>query len=354
MVSPRGTESIRRWLGYLRTLGEGVGAIVIGAIVFGLAVFVFDVIYYSIAGKSADWLPVVQLAAYFGAVLGPLAWFRERILGEPAEGESRFISYLREAIAGFAGGFFVAGLLATLVALGAGPVVAFAAWLEAFKNGVNLLGAFELAFVLGAGLAFFIICNHAYERREFFPLAVTGIVIEGVAIGACLQLAVESWLEWQYGTNHSWEIYLSWHSIPTVWVGGAILVVAFELWRKFAKPRGWTVMVTVGSAIGLMANIANRGKMFVVGLWWTAVGGFVLWGSWSYVHSLKSGQTTEYWIGIFVGGAVGAYFIFARGLGPAWNAISPTAKLTEDDFVHGRGRLAPEDEAARAARGGRR
>ena len=135
-----------------------------------------------------------------------------------------------------------------------------------------------------------------------------------------------------------------------------MLGAAFELWRKLAKPRGWSTMVTVGGAINFMADAGSRGLLVVIGLWWAAVGGALLTFTWwfAFMDSKLTNNATINWIIVIVGNAVGLYWMFARGLGPAWKAITGPAKLTEDDLVHGRADLADEEEAARVARGGRR
>jgi hypothetical protein len=214
---------------------------------------------------------------------------------------------------------------------------------EAIATAAVLAG---IAAFLALSSAFADVSRLAAKRNEYPVLAVPYLAIVGAIVGAIM--AAPSWLAW-----HWW-----WQDLRSQ--GNAVALSSFETWLIIGAALGavgnpWRRLVGgVGNSISFVANASVRGKMLVTGLWWAAVGGFVLWGTWSYTHGLKPNETKDYWIGIIGGGAVGLYLMFARGLGPAWNAISPPAKLTEDDFVHGRGRLAPEDEAARAARGGRR
>jgi len=343
MILRRVGEFFQRidWSARLKAFGEAVGALVGGAILFGGTVIVLNFIHDRITGNPANWMPIALLAATFGAAIGVTGWLKRYVASSARDEESRLVSYLRVAVPAVLEPLVLALFLLLLGVLTV-PIP--------HDRELVVLLVLGAGFAFGLGNSFLAICNHAYKRHEFLTLVVTGFVIQGACAGAgFLILCLFGWLEWQ-----GMPVF-AWNSMPQVIIIGALLGVAFELWRKFARPRGWTATVTIGAVIGLLANVASRGKLLVIGLWWIGVGGIVLLITWGYARTeFKPEDATWHWIVVVIGAAVGAYWLFARGLGPAWNAIATPARLTDDDFVHGSADLADEDEAVRAARGGRR
>ena len=338
MISPRDNNLSERidWWRHLKTFSEGVGATAGGAVAAGIAVLALDMIYFRATGKSPNFGPLAEPSAYAGALCGFATWFAARAKEHAAANASHFLPYVTGMVKGAALGFSLIIVLMVLGSFGG----------EFRREYVS--GTFFLATCLGALVAFLAPCRLAYERREFLPLAVVGVAILGIIEGSILlALAATIWR-----ASHHLPMPESEKSISLI--VGAILGAAYELWRHFAKIRGWSTVGVLGVAVAAIANVASRSKLLVVGLWWTVVGGFVLTVTWvAAFQELQPDEATTRWIILVGGGAVGMYWLFARGLGPAWSAISSPTKLTEDDLVHGRATLADEDRAVKAA-GGRR
>jgi len=106
----------------------------------------------------------------------------------------------------------------------------------------------------------------------------------------------------------------------------------------------------VGGAIEFVADKASRGRVLVVGLWFTFWGGLLLLlCTRPFAAAVLDWDTSL--VGWGIGMAVGVYWLFARGLAPAWKALHGPRGLNNSDLVHGDARLATEREAADAARG---
>jgi type IV secretion system protein VirD4 len=125
-------------------------------------------------------------------------------------------------------------------------------------------------------------------------------------------------------------------------IGGPILVT-WWLWIKWWAPANRPKNLSVSGLIGGAADTAGRGKMLVIGLWFAALGFFLLWLCGPILIMLLSPPAAApiVWLLPAIGTAVGAYLFFARGLGPIWNAIS-WSRLSED--THGEARTATAGE----------
>jgi type IV secretion system protein VirD4 len=146
------------------------------------------------------------------------------------------------------------------------------------------------------------------------------------------------------------KIYQSWFGLPvttpdpvtTLCIGGPVFAT-WWLWAKWWLPAGRPRNFSMGGLVGGAAEGAARGKMLVIGLWFTALGFFLLWLCGPLLVALLSPPAAApiVWLLPAIGTAVGAYLFFARGLGPIWNAIS-WSRLRQD--THGEARTATTSE----------
>jgi type IV secretion system protein VirD4 len=108
----------------------------------------------------------------------------------------------------------------------------------------------------------------------------------------------------------------------------------------------WKVRRHIGRVIGGGAEAANRGKTLVIGLWFAAVGLFLLWYSGPSLAAalLYRSPTFAEIVWPAVGVAVGSYFLLARGLGPIRDFFS-WSRISADS--HGEARTATASELRR-------
>jgi type IV secretion system protein VirD4 len=317
--------------GFFGLMGDAVR----GALVLAIIVIIFNYIYYWATGKSGHWQILATLAAGFGTLAAISSGVDERIGKSAVAGEGRFASYLRVVVPALVMPPMLVFVLLFIFLL---ALDVFAVPISDDELTTKLVPLIFLA--LGCGLlvgifgAFFATCSHAYKRREFLPLAIAGAVLNGAIWGAAiLFVAAAAWFNWQHGT------LVPWNTIPIIVVVGAIIGVAFELWRTFGKPRDRSTAGTIGGPISFLAETAGRGKVLVVGLWFAGIGFILLW--WSVRPLLtalenRAGAPDD-WLWPAIGTAVGGYFFLARGVGPIWNAIRWSSLSTE---THGLARLA--------------
>ena len=125
-------------------------------------------------------------------------------------------------------------------------------------------------------------------------------------------------------------------------IGSAILAT-WWLWYRWQAPTGRRGGFSLSRVIGGAADAAGRGKMLLVGVWFAAVGFFVLYISFSMsAPQLTSGAATfGDFVFLTIGLALGGYWFFARGLGPIWSALS-RPRMTAD--THGSARFATVNE----------
>lgn len=142
----------------------------------------------------------------------------------------------------------------------------------------------------------------------------------------------------------------SWFGLPvttadpatTLCIGGPVFAT-WWLWAKWWLPANRPKNLSVSGLVGGAADTAGRGKMLVIGLWFAALGFFLLWICGPVLIMLLSPPAAApiVWLLPAIGTAVGAYLFFARGLGPIWNAIS-WSRLSQD--THGEARTATAGE----------
>jgi len=134
-------------------------------------------------------------------------------------------------------------------------------------------------------------------------------------------------------TTWNWSVW-EWLSV----VGWVCAMGVYTLWHS-----GKNLITNTGKVVTGAAEAASRGKMFVVGLW------FVFWGSallmWAGPPLLRALAAQDYkfddlFFPVF-GTALGGYWVLARGLGPAWNALRWTGVSTD---THGKARMATTGE----------
>jgi len=259
-------------------------------------------------------------------------------------------SYRQTAIKGATKGVVIIAVIALFFG-----VLAILSWLSTGKPDLRNMPLSDLlaiaamvavfAAFLASWIAVFDLSELAAMRREYpllaLPhLAITGAMTGALASGACCYL-------W-----HSWL-----HDIPSreaIWP-------SLEIWALIGAVIGgighpwWRFVGGVGNSIDFLANAAMRGKAVVVGAFWAALGGLVSYITWNYAFkSYEPDGATMHWVLVVIGGCLGFYWGLGRGVGPIWNALTGPPKLTKADLVHGTANLADEDDAARAARGGRR
>jgi type IV secretion system protein VirD4 len=131
-------------------------------------------------------------------------------------------------------------------------------------------------------------------------------------------------------------------AVLTAFIGTSVLVT-WWLWVKWWAPTNRPRNFSVSGLVGGAADAAGRGKMLVIGLWFGALGFFLLWLCGPILVTLFSPPAAApiIWLLPAIGTAVGAYLFFARGLGPIWNAIS-WSRLSQD--THGEARTATASE----------
>lgn len=135
------------------------------------------------------------------------------------------------------------------------------------------------------------------------------------------------------------------------WLGfwlvvGSVLGVVINLRRK-GRPLPGVFRIGLSGIIAGGAEVAVRGKVLVIGLFFGAIGLALLWYFLpALLHSLGD-QSASPGILIFVaaGTAIGGYFLFARGLEPIRSALN-WSPLRGD--THGASRTATERELRRA------
>jgi type IV secretion system protein VirD4 len=103
----------------------------------------------------------------------------------------------------------------------------------------------------------------------------------------------------------------------------------------------------ISSLVGGAAEVATRGKIIVVGLWFGFCGLMFLAFSISPLTQALSnpGARLEDYILPAAGTAIGLYLLLARGLGPIWGALS-WSRLSADS--HGQARFATPNDLRRA------
>jgi type IV secretion system protein VirD4 len=146
------------------------------------------------------------------------------------------------------------------------------------------------------------------------------------------------------------KTYQSWFGLPvttpdpvtTLCIGGPVFAT-WWLWAKWWLPADQPRNFSMGGLVGGAAEGAARGKTLVIGLWFAALGFFLLWLCGPLLVALLSPPAAApiVWLLPAIGTAVGAYLFFARGLGPIWNAVS-WSRLSQD--THGEARTATAGE----------
>jgi type IV secretion system protein VirD4 len=234
---------------------------------------------------------------------------------------------------------------AIVFALFGGPPALIAAW-EAWRERVECTS-------LGS---FFELCGNGYDRLESFGessdqagsfASLGAITVVGSYYGSiwlhqpALNLLGAPALSFLTaagivnGTKTTLDLYL-WEWLAIVGAIGGIGV--FILWQG-----GKSLITNTGKVVTGAAEAASRGKMFLVGLW------FVFWGvallMWAGPPLLRVLGASDFKLeDLFwpsIGTGVGAYWLLARGLGPAWNALRWTGVSTD---THGKARMARTGE----------
>jgi type IV secretion system protein VirD4 len=280
------------------------------------------------SGREVHWGLLAALGAVFGILAGIGVELQDRIGKFAVAGESRLASYLRVVVPTV----LVPPALVTFLMIIALFIMSFSGQYPPLAaEDVPLVVGFLIGSALFVGIfsGFLALCAHAYTRRELLPLVVFGTIVQGATLGgALLVLALWVWSKWQGGISLSWD----WTLLVFI---GAVFGAAFELFRRFARPRGWA---TAGRSIGLLAEAAGRGKVVVVGLCFGAIGfGLLSLSARPLLAALRNGGAPGDWVLPGVGFAVGGYILLARAVGPVWTALH-WSSLGSD--THGQSRWA--------------
>jgi type IV secretion system protein VirD4 len=198
--------------------------------------------------------------------------------------------------------------------------------------------------------------------RAALPIVLTGIALLGgmaltyglvrmlpVETLQSLSLAWPTFVDWLFPQSHG-EIEkqpLEVWGAMTVACGSCTILVLGSWWFWLQYATGGSSVnagLSVGRLVGGAAEGAMRGRALVIGLWWVAVGSYVLWVIWQS-HFLDSFPNESQTLLRIIGTALGAYWLLGRGLGPIRSAIAWSTLSTES---HGRARIATRRELSKA------
>jgi type IV secretion system protein VirD4 len=306
-----------RLLGVRKAIGDAF----LGAVFAVFVAIIGGMIYFKVKGHSpaAGTFPLVGA---FGVAAGFLFGFEKQFGKDGKLGEGRLFSYFRVALAGVLGGF---GLFSLIVAL--------SLFYEGSPNEI-LPEAFEVALLAGAVFGLAAICEHAYKRREFLPLAIIYAVVPGALAGGVAAVAVGFWLV-VHGEKPPFAII----------VIGIALGASFGLWRSFGRNRTVSRTERFFGLVDFMAT--DRPRLLGLGLCFVAAGVLILWFSVPPFFSFLVARNAAIDdMALPAGGmAIGLYLLLAHGLLPVWIAVRGP-RLRND--THGKERWATIAEMRRA------
>ena len=174
--------------------------------------------------------------------------------------------------------------------------------LQPIPRAMIIFAASGAAYFIGLKVGQSLLANSIYGGRMPQHLSRKALTMAVLIVGGCSSIAVVG-----------------------VWA------LCFKLWARSGAAAGLSLSGLIGGA----AEAASRAKVIIIGLALAAVGGILLVMSVPpLATALNDGGD---WGWPAVGSAVGAYFLFAHGLGPIWNALTWSRASTD---THGLARWA--------------